>query len=150
MYDFNIRVYGLILNKNNEILVTDEFRFGQKMTKYVGGGLIYGEGTLECLQREILEEVNIVVQARDLVQFYTTDFFVSSSFHENVQVVGVYYYLKSEAFNAINLLKKPFDFELVEHGQGFRWARLSDFDLQNELSFKTDRVATKRLFELLA
>jgi hypothetical protein len=47
---FVIRVYALILNRQNEILLSDEFRMENAVTKFPGGGLEYGEGTLECLQ----------------------------------------------------------------------------------------------------
>ncbi len=36
---FNIRVYALLINEKNEVLITDEFRFGKEMTKFPGGGL---------------------------------------------------------------------------------------------------------------
>ncbi|MBW6489588.1 MAG: hypothetical protein K0B15_00205 [Lentimicrobium sp.] len=48
---FNIRVYGLIFHKGN-LLVSNEFRLGIHMTKFPGGGLIFGEGALDCLKRE--------------------------------------------------------------------------------------------------
>ena len=35
---FTIRVYALILNDQNDVLVTDEFQLGMKMTKFPGGG----------------------------------------------------------------------------------------------------------------
>lgn len=53
---FIIRVYALIINQQNEILLSDEFQMGMRMTKFPGGGLKYGEGTIECLHREALEE----------------------------------------------------------------------------------------------
>ena len=47
---FNIRVYGFLIDEGC-ILVTDEFRLGIFMTKFPGGGLIYGEGMIDCLKR---------------------------------------------------------------------------------------------------
>ena len=52
---FNIRVYALLINEKNEVLITDEFRFGKEVTKFPGGGLHWGEGTIDCLQRECRE-----------------------------------------------------------------------------------------------
>lgn len=52
----NIRVYGLIFCKGL-LLITDEFRLGMPMTKFPGGGLIKGEGTIDCLKRECMEEL---------------------------------------------------------------------------------------------
>ena len=53
---FNVRVYGLLLNEKEEILVTDEFRLGVLMMKFPGGGLEFGEGTIDCLRRECMED----------------------------------------------------------------------------------------------
>ena len=54
----NIRVYSLIINNKHEVLLSDEFRLKQNMTKFPGGGLIPGEGTIDCIHREALEEFN--------------------------------------------------------------------------------------------
>ena len=70
---FNIRVYGVLKNLENEILVTDEFIRGKEYTKFPGGGLEFGEGTRDCLKREFLEEANLRVEVGD--HLYTTDFF---------------------------------------------------------------------------
>ncbi len=51
---FTIRVYGLFTNDQNEILITDEFQLNTQMTKFPGGGLHFGEGTMDCLKRETL------------------------------------------------------------------------------------------------
>jgi 8-oxo-dGTP pyrophosphatase MutT (NUDIX family) len=49
---FNIRVYGLVI-RQGKVLLTDEIRFGIPMTKFPGGGLKPGEGTVDCLRREM-------------------------------------------------------------------------------------------------
>ena len=48
---FNIRVYGLLVDAGR-ILVTDEFRMGIFMSKFPGGGLNFGEKTINCLRKE--------------------------------------------------------------------------------------------------
>ena len=52
----NLRVYGLLLNNNGEVLLTDESRFGMEFTKFPGGGIELGEGISDCLKREFIEE----------------------------------------------------------------------------------------------
>jgi ADP-ribose pyrophosphatase YjhB (NUDIX family) len=75
---FNIRVYGLLINHNQEILLSDEELNGKRFTKFPGGGLEFGEGLLEGLKREFMEECNMEIEINS--HFYTTDFFVQSIF----------------------------------------------------------------------
>ena len=56
---FNVRVYGVLLDKANRLLVSDEFIRGNYFTKLPGGGLEFGEGTRDCLKRELKEELGI-------------------------------------------------------------------------------------------
>ena len=57
---FNVRVYGLLMNDCEQILVADEvFKNGNRATKFPGGGLELGEGTREGLAREFKEETGI-------------------------------------------------------------------------------------------
>ncbi|MEA1897374.1 MAG: NUDIX domain-containing protein, partial [Bacteroidota bacterium] len=67
---FIIRVYALIINNKNEVLLSDEFRLGTKMTKFPGGGLNFGEGPVDCLKREAIEEFGQEIDISD--HFYTT------------------------------------------------------------------------------
>ena len=50
MKRFNIRVYGILINDRNELLVSDELIKGLQFTKFPGGGLEWGEGTMDCLK----------------------------------------------------------------------------------------------------
>ena len=69
-FRFNIRVYGVLINKHKQVLVSDEFIRGQYFTKFPGGGLEFGEGTRDCLKREFQEEMNLEVAVGDHI--YTT------------------------------------------------------------------------------
>ena len=69
----SVRVYGVLINDQKEVLVSDEYIRGEYYTKFPGGGLEIGEGTRECLQREFKEEMNLEVAIGDHI--YTTDFF---------------------------------------------------------------------------
>lgn len=84
-----VRIYGLCLTSQGELLITHE-RYGRhRMTKFPGGGLEYGEGTKDCLVREFKEELGMDVRVSD--HFYTTDFFQPSAYHERAQVLSIYY-----------------------------------------------------------
>ena len=52
MGHISIRVYGILINGNKQLLVSDEFIRGGYYTKFPGGGLEFGEGTRDCLKRE--------------------------------------------------------------------------------------------------
>ena len=73
---YNIRVYALIV-ENGNVLITDEFRMNRLITKFPGGGLEFGEGLIECIQRECIEELGQAVEV--INHFYTTDFFITSA-----------------------------------------------------------------------
>jgi 8-oxo-dGTP diphosphatase len=106
---FNIRVYGILINDNKQVLVSDEFIRGMQITKFPGGGLEFGEGTRDCLKREFMEEMNLTVEVGEHI--YTTDFFQMSAFNREQQIISIYYFAKAlEAIKA-PLREKPFDFD---------------------------------------
>ena len=65
MHHFNIRVYGILVNEQKQVLVADEYIRGGYYTKFPGGGLEFGEGTRDCLKREFIEEMNLSVSVDD-------------------------------------------------------------------------------------
>jgi ADP-ribose pyrophosphatase YjhB (NUDIX family) len=85
---FTIRVYGICIYQG-KVLVVDEFIKGEHVTKFPGGGLEFGEGTRECLKRELKEETGQDVEVLD--HFYTTDFFQISKYNSEKQVLSIYY-----------------------------------------------------------
>jgi 8-oxo-dGTP diphosphatase len=106
---FNIRVYGILLGRNWEVLVSDEFIRGNKYTKFPGGGLEFGEGTRDCLMREFMEEMNLKVRITD--HLYTTDFFQMSAFNPEHQIISIYYRVEALEEIRVPLRTKLFDFD---------------------------------------
>ncbi len=106
---FNIRVYGVLKNIENEILVTDELIRGNEYTKFPGGGLEFGEGTRDCLKREFLEEANLRVEVGD--HLYTTDFFQMSAFNPDHQILSIYYWVTALEDISVRLSTRPFHFD---------------------------------------
>jgi 8-oxo-dGTP diphosphatase len=106
---FNVRVYGILINERNELLVSDEYIRGGYYTKFPGGGLEFGEGTRDCLKREFMEEMNLAVEVGEHI--YTTDFFQLSAFLPNQQIISVYYFVKALEEITVPLRSKPFDFD---------------------------------------
>lgn len=123
---FIIRVYGIVLNNEKEVLLTDEFQMGIKMTKFPGGGMNFGEGAIDCLKREFSEECN-GQEIENIRHFYTTDFFQKALFFDNHQLISIYFLVDLKKPLQFFISTKPFDFEKMENGsQSFRWVKLKD------------------------
>jgi ADP-ribose pyrophosphatase YjhB (NUDIX family) len=144
MYQFNVRVYGLLFNENNHILISDEEEYGFQFSKFPGGGLEYGEGLIDALKREFVEECQSEIEV--LEHFYTTDFFIKSVFNES-QVISVYYLVKPVLGIDLDFRDKAFDF--LEKGdvlQAFRWKSIYELN-KDELTFPTDQKVLELLKE---
>ena len=109
MFRFNIRVYGVLINDQKQVLVSDELIRGKFYTKFPGGGLEFGEGTRDCLRREFMEEMNLKVEVGDHI--YTTDYFQLSAFNPDHQIISIYYKVQPLETIAVRLSTKPFDFD---------------------------------------
>ncbi|RYZ28820.1 MAG: NUDIX domain-containing protein [Chitinophagaceae bacterium] len=119
---FNVRVYGILINEKNQLLVSDEYIRGGYYTKFPGGGLEFGEGTRDCLKREFMEEMNLKVEVGEHI--YTTDFFQLSAFQPDQQIISIYYLVKPLEEIGVPLRTKPFDFDE---------AQLSIYNLKKEI-----------------
>ncbi|MCF8309717.1 MAG: NUDIX domain-containing protein [Bacteroidales bacterium] len=120
---FNIRVYGIVIEKGH-VLLSDEFRLGQRMTKFPGGGLQLGEGTVDCLKREFREELNQPVYS--IEHFYTTDFYqVSYLLNPPQQIISIYYTVKIRAPYNFETSRNKFAMKDTEGSQVLRWMPIS-------------------------
>lgn len=106
---FNIRVYGILVDEQQRVLVSDEFIRGNYYTKFPGGGLEFGEGTRECLRREFMEEMNLRVDVGRHI--YTTDFFQMSAFNPSHQIISIYYEAIALEPITVPLREVPFHFD---------------------------------------
>ncbi len=133
---YNIRVYGLWLQQGS-VLVSDEYERGVYMTKFPGGGHEFGESIPECLVREFHEELDLSV--RVLRHFYTTDFFITSVFNPNQQLISHYYEVEPLEEPKLRISTQAFDFsDLKEGSQSFRWMPLDDLK-PDDFTFPVDR-----------
>jgi len=135
---FNIRVYGILINEQKQILVSDEFIRGNYYTKFPGGGLEIGEGTRDCLKREFKEEMNLEVEIGNHI--YTTDFYQRSVFNPHHQIISIYYYAKALEPITAPIRSKEFDFDeaqlkVYEKENEVETFRFIDWDI-----FTSDKV----------
>ena len=134
---FNLRVYGILINKQQQVLVSDEYIRGMFITKFPGGGLEFGEGTRDCLQREFMEEMNLKVKVTDHI--YTTDFYQQSAFNPAHQIISIYYFAEALEAVTVPLRTKIFDFdeqqlkmyEETGETETFRFVDREDFSEQS-------------------
>ena len=144
---FNVRVYGLLTNDQQQLLLSDEQEYGVQFTKFPGGGVEIGEGIIDALKREFMEECYCSINV--LNHFYTTDFYEKSSFNES-QVISVYYFVKLTSALNLEFKEKPFDFEAREEPkQAFRWMNMSDLT-EEVVTFATDKKVVSLLMEKYA
>ena len=142
---FNVRVYGLLVNEHQEVLLSDEEEYGKRFTKFPGGGLEYGEGLVEGLKREFIEECNLAVEVES--HFYTTDFFVESVFGGG-QLISIYYMIKPKQEISFKLSDFQFDFEGQEASpkQCFRFVAIKELE-EKHITFKVDKHVVNLLRE---
>lgn len=142
---FNIRVYGILVNEKKQVLVSDEYIRGQYYTKFCGGGLEFGEGTIDCLKREFMEEMNLKIDVTG--HLYTTDFYQQSAFNPAHQIISIYYHVKAMDVISVPLRTTPFDFdELQLHAyrekgetETFRFIDWDNFS-ENAVSLPIDKI----------
>ncbi|MBS1665283.1 MAG: NUDIX domain-containing protein [Bacteroidetes bacterium] len=149
---FNLRVYGLLINDNKQVLVSDEYIRGHYYTKFPGGGLEFGEGTRDCLKREFKEEMDLDVEVTD--HLYTTDFFQMSAFTPEHQIISIYYFVKALEPIKAPLRDKPFAFDERElkiyaetkECETFRFIPWEDFN-ETAVTLPIDKVVAKLVKE---
>ncbi|MGN7203973.1 NUDIX domain-containing protein [Pedobacter sp. SAFR-022] len=142
---FNVRVYGLLINERNEILISDEQQEGRHFSKFPGGGLELGEGLIDALKREFMEECAAEVEV--LNHFYTTDFYEKSSFNDS-QILSIYYFVRPAGRLDLEFKHKPFDFT-AGTAQSFRWVKLVALS-EDDVTFKTDKMVVRLLLQQMA
>ena len=146
---FNLRVYGLLINEKQQVLVADEFIRGGYYTKFPGGGLELGEGTRDCLKREFKEELDIDVEIGEHI--YTTDYYQVSAFNPAHQIISIYYYVKAlEEIKHSFMREKIFDFddeqmklyETTKEIEIFRWINWEQLS-EDCVTLPIDKIVVK-------
>jgi 8-oxo-dGTP pyrophosphatase MutT (NUDIX family) len=144
---FNLRVYGIVINDQGEVLLSHERRNKVEFIKFPGGGVELGEGILDALKREFIEELGVHIDSARL--FYLNEFYQASVFKTEDQIIS-FYYLVTLKLNEIivGVINKPVgsmdssDFERVE------WLALTDLT-PDQMTFPIDKVVVTELKESL-
>ena len=132
MTNYTIRVYAFLVNQDNEVLLLDEKYGGHRFTKLPGGGLEPNEGILDCINRELEEELGL--QNLKLKQFHISEKFVKSKIHSNTQVIAVYYSCKNINKSKVKIVEKNGNILAL------KWAPISELQ-KSDFTFETDKEA---------
>jgi ADP-ribose pyrophosphatase YjhB (NUDIX family) len=146
---FNVRVYGILIGENKQVLVSDEYIRGTYITKFPGGGLDFGEGTRDCLKREFKEEMDLDVRVGDHI--YTTDYFQLSAYSQR-QIISIYYFAHALEPIKVPLRQQPFDFDEqqlavyqeTQKTETFRFINWNDFS-EGSVNLPIDKIVAKLL-----
>lgn len=124
---FNLRVYGILLNEAHEVLLSHESRNGFRFTKFPGGGVEFGEGLVEALHREFIEELGLKIKKSTF--FYVNEFFQPSVFNPSDQLIA-FYYLVTVDLQEINpeLISKPPNLLDSDDYEVFNWHAIKGLD----------------------
>ena len=148
-----IRVYGILINEQQQILVSDEYIRGMYITKFCGGGLEEGEGTRDCLRREFMEEMSLKIEVQQ--HLYTTDFYQPSAFKKGDQIMSIYYKVKPLEPITAPLRSQPFQFDEREmkmydttgETETFRFVDLEDFK-EECMTLPKDKMMVKIIHQI--
>ena len=140
MARFNLRVYALITNEFNEILISDEYRFGQFFSKFPGGGVEANEGIKDALFRELEEELQLEITSAAF--FYFNEFHQASAFDDSNLVA--FYYRISIKKEELLVGAEQYEIPFFEEKEKQRWVPVQSIDV-SDLTFPIDRIAFEKI-----
>jgi len=141
---FNIRVYAIITNNFGEVLISHEHMLGTFMTKFPGGGLEFGEGTIDCLKREAIEEFGQEIEVME--HFYTTDYYQPALYYKNTQLISIYYRAQLSNPSELAVTNGPLPLDAPQGSIAFQWVKPSMMT-NGQMTFPIDKLVMKMLSE---
>lgn len=132
---FSLRIYAFLENKGKYLVLKEPYG-GDTVHKLPGGGLEEGEGSIACLKREFLEELNLHIQIKELI--YATDYYES---YKGQQVIKLYYTVRVADGQSLEL---PLTTQ-EESIEAILWLEIDE--MLGTLDLEADKRAWKKLKE---
>ena len=76
--------------------------------------------------------------------FYTTEYYITSAFNPNEQLISIYYTIAPLDEIKFNISNVPFDFNLIDEAQSFRWIKIPEIS-SNDFTFPLDKLVGEKL-----
>lgn len=130
---FNVRVYCFIV-RNNELMLLKEPFAGKLVVKLPGGGLEEGEGTIDCLKRELKEELNLNLTSA--THLYTLGQYADSP-QTKGQFLPIYYKVEVDNWDEIKILDQKIE-EII-------WKNISELKPE-DLDLPIDQMVVRKFF----
>ena len=100
----------------------------------------HGEGLIDALQREFMEEMGITVEVKSL--FYVNDFVQFSAFKSDEQLLSFYFWVTTTDWDSI--ANSPHTIPFTEETEKQRWVSL-DVLTADAFTFPIDQLVAKQL-----
>lgn len=136
---FNLRVYALII-RDGSILLSSETNGVHAFTKFPGGGLEPGEGLRDALNREMKEELGLLVSECSL--YYVNDFYQPSAFNPAQQIISFYYLVSLSGVPTPEMITE--ERWNQTYTVRFHWEKISALQPEH-LTFPVDREVLTKL-----
>lgn len=138
----SIRVYAIFQTEDGKVPVLREKYHDLELVKFPGGGMVWGEGVIDTLKRELYEELGMRDFSYELFFIYEKP--IISIFNPEVSVVTIYYLVTSKENLSIGKqtpVKKD-NSALLE----ILYLPLEESSC-NQLTFENDRLALKTFLQ---
>ncbi len=131
---FNIRVYAITEHKGRILILKEPF-MDELIYKFPGGGLEFGEGTINCLKREFKEELNLDIE--NITHFYTQEEYIHTPIKKEKQLLLIYYKVNIKNIHTLEISDSSI--------QEIKWVKKEDLK-KGFLSLPIDKIVIDKLF----
>ena len=140
------RVKAILINSNNEILLG----YSDNCYQFIGGHIEENEDLLDCLNREILEEVGIELNLSDIEPFLFLEHYCKDhpTVDENRNCKVYYYVIKTDI--KPNIKKTKYTEKEINDNFRFEYIKLEKFieTITNNFNkYKTAKVVGEEMIE---
>ena len=143
---YTTRIKVLLINDENEILVGNSFNCYQ----FIGGHLEDGENLIDCLNREVLEEVGIELNIKEANPFLIIDRYYDDKNNIEKKVCCKYYYYVIKTNLKPNNELTNYTEEEKEGNFKYEYINIDDFEKVITENFKKHERAELIGMEMLS